>query len=149
MSGHAKLHLAVGPQPTSLLQIIGANLVTGDEFTHMLDECGYAWFRDDNRIVVTSYEVKLSGLNSLPNGICFRDAHSVSLNNLALLPEAVRFENCNSIYMNSLASVPEGFCFENQGHLSLDGMTSLPKGTQIRNCSFASLNGLTEVAREI
>ena len=74
--------------------------MTQEEFIEVLDEKGYSYEIEGNKIVVA------------------HDA-SVWLNPLETLPSVVEFKNEGDVYLRSLTSLPPGVEFKNEDNVNL------------------------------
>ena len=94
-----------------------------EEFIEVLDEKGYSYEIEGDKIVVT----------------VLGDVH---LNDLTSLPPGVVFKNVRTVYLNLLKTLPQGFVFENRGSVSLESLTSLPLGVEFKNGGYVYLLSL-------
>ena len=70
--------------------------MTREEFIKVLDEEGYSYEIEGDRIVVTyGYGVDLSALTSIPPGVEFKNGGYISLSSLKTLSPGVKFEHGN------------------------------------------------------
>ena len=77
--------------------------MTREEFTNVLDDYGYSYEIEGDRIIVTYKEgVWLDALTSLPPG--------------------VEFKNKGVVYLSALTSIPPGVEFRNGGMVNLESM---------------------------
>jgi hypothetical protein len=99
--------------------------MTREAFIEVLDEKGYSYKIEGNKIVVTSIsgEVWLSDLTSLPPGVEFRNEDYVCLDSLTSLPSDVVFNNGDYVSLESLTSLPSGVVFKNKGNIWLGSLT--------------------------
>jgi hypothetical protein len=84
--------------------------MTREEFKQILDDKGYPYEMEGNKIVVTGQrDVWLESLTSLPPGVVFRNGGHVNLRELTSLPPGVVFENGGrhggSVFFESLIKV--------------------------------------------
>ena len=96
--------------------------MTREEFIKVLDDKGYSYEIEGNKIVVTGGYIGLNSLTSLPPGVVFNNWSSVNLTSLTSLPLDVKFENGGSVYLDSLTSLPPGVEFNNRGYVYLDDL---------------------------
>ena len=97
--------------------------MTQEEFKEVLDEKGYSYKEEGNKIVVNHRDyVDLRSLTTLPKGIAFSNAGSVYLNSLTTLPEGIEFSNMGSVDLGSLTTLPEGTVFPNSGVVYLKSL---------------------------
>ena len=98
--------------------------MTQKEFIELLDEKGYSYEIEGDKIVVTNEgAVDLNSLPSLPPGVEFRNEGAVDLNSLPSLPPGVVFRNGGSVYLKSLTSLPPGVEFKNVNDAYLKSLT--------------------------
>ena len=77
--------------------------MTQEEFIAILDEKGYSYEIEGDKIIVTHKgEVKLNSLHELPPGAEFKNVGNVSLSALTSLPLGVEFKNGGCVYLPSL-----------------------------------------------
>ena len=77
--------------------------MTQEEFIKVLDEEGYSYEIEGDRIVVTyGYGVDLSALTSIPPGVEFKNGGYVDLESLTSLPPGVEFKNGEDVYLGLL-----------------------------------------------
>jgi hypothetical protein len=107
--------------------------MTREEFIKVLDDKGYSYEIEGNKIVVIGGYVGLESLTSLPPGVVFRNRGDVYLDSLTSLPPGVVFENRGNVYLRSLTSLPRGVVFRNGGYVYLESLTSLPPGVEFNN----------------
>ena len=90
--------------------------MTREEFIKILDEEGYSYEIEGDKIVVT-YEgaVYLISLKALPPDVEFRNEGHVYLGLLVTLPPGVEFRNGGNVYLLSLVTLPPGVEFRNGG----------------------------------
>jgi len=98
--------------------------MTQEEFIKILDEKGYTYNIEDDRIIVTGVYIDLSSLTSLPSGIQFNNSDDVDLYSLTTIPSAVNFRNKGDVYLYSLESISPGVEFKNGGsRVDLESLT--------------------------
>ncbi len=116
--------------------------MTRDEFIKILDEKGYSYKIEGDKIVIT-YEslVDLDSLTSLPPGVEFKNEGTVNLSSLKILSPGVKFENVGNVYLSSLKSLPSGLKFENVGNVYLRPK-SLPPGVEFKNEGTVNLGSM-------
>ena len=96
--------------------------MTQKEFIEVLDEKGYSYEIEGDKVVVTDTEtVELDSLTSLPPGMEFRNEGDVAFDGVASLPTDVVFKNKGDIYMHSLTSISPGVVFKNKGNVYFGG----------------------------
>ena len=77
--------------------------MTQEAFIAILDEEGYSYEIEGDRIVVTyGYGVDLSALTSIPPGVEFKNGGYVDLESLTSLPPGVEFKNGEDVYLGLL-----------------------------------------------
>jgi hypothetical protein len=98
--------------------------MTQEEFIKVLDDNGYSYEMEGNKIVVTNEDtVYLNTLTSLPLGVEFKNRGLVSLVSLETLPPGVVFDNMGSVWLESLTSLPPGVEFRNGKGVNLNSLT--------------------------
>lgn len=98
--------------------------MTREEFIEILDDKGYSYVIEGDKIVVTNEDtVYLNTLTSLPPGVEFKNRGLVSLVSLETLPPGVVFENMGSVWLESLTSLPPGVEFRNGKGVNLNSLT--------------------------
>ena len=108
--------------------------MTQEAFIAILDEEGYSYKIEGDKIVVThNGYVDLRSLTSLPPGVEFRNGWDVDLRSLTSLPSGVEFRNGGDVDLRSLTSLPSGVVFNNGGSVYLGSLTSLPPGVEFKN----------------
>ena len=98
--------------------------MTQEEFIKELDEEGYSYEIEGDKVIVTEDEyASLSYLTSLPSGVEFRNKGRVYLESLTSLPPGVEFNNGGDVYLTALTSLPPGVVFKNVDGVKLDSLT--------------------------
>ena len=88
--------------------------MTQEEFIKVLEEKGYSYEIEGDKIVVTQERtVDLGSLTSLPPGVEFKNEGGVDLRSLTSIPPGVEFRNGGSVDLGSLTSLPPGVEFRN------------------------------------
>ena len=128
--------------------------MTQKEFIEVLDEKGYSYEIEGDKIVVTVLgSVFLNDLTSLPSGVEFRGGYHVHLGSLTSLPPGVVFNNKGDVYLESLTSIHPDVEFNNtgyvekymgfvKGHVYLKRLTSIPPGVKFKNGGGVELDAL-------
>jgi hypothetical protein len=94
--------------------------MTQEEFIEVLDEKGYYYEIEGNKLVITySFSVHLSDLTSLPPDVVFNNGGNVWVEALTSLPPGVEFKNEGDVKFRSLTSLPPGVEFKNVGNVYL------------------------------
>jgi hypothetical protein len=87
--------------------------MTREAFIKELEEKGYPYSEEGNKIVVTHHAngggVNLESLTSLPSGVVFKNGGSVDLESLKTLPPGVEFKNGGDVFLRSLILIKKGF----------------------------------------
>ena len=97
--------------------------MTQEEFIAILDEKGYSYKIEGDKIVVTHKGgVILDSLTSIPPGVEFRNNGRVILDSLTSLPPGFEFKNGGHVYLESLTSISPGVKFNNEGYVSLNSL---------------------------
>ena len=77
--------------------------MTQEEFIAILDEEGYSYNIEGDKIVVThNGRVYLKSLTSLPPGVEFKNGEDVSLDSITSLPPGVVFKNRGDVDLSSI-----------------------------------------------
>jgi len=117
--------------------------MTQEEFIKKLDEEGYSYEIEGDKLVVThERDVNLNSLKSLPPGVEFKNRGDVWLHSLTSIPPGVEFRNDGSVWLNSLKSLPPGVEFRNDGGVRLNSLKSLPPGVEFKNRWSVKLDSL-------
>jgi hypothetical protein len=117
--------------------------MTQEEFISILDEKGYSYEIEGDRIVVThGGVVDLLDITSLPPGVEFRNKGEVYFDALTSISPDVKFENEGDVDLESLTSISPGVEFRNKGEVGLSSLTSLPPGVVFRNGGLVWLDAL-------
>ena len=119
--------------------------MTREEFTNVLDNYGYSYEIEGDRIIVTYRgSVFLESLTSLPPGVVFKNGGVVRLDYLTSLPPGVEFRNRGDVDLSALTSISPGVEFKNEGYVRLDSLTSLPPGVVFKNGGDVGLKSIGE-----
>ena len=119
--------------------------MTREEFTNVLDNYGYSYEIEGDRIIVTYRgSVFLESLTSLPPGVVFKNGGVVRLDYLTSLPPGVEFRNRGDVDLSALTSISPGVEFKNEGNVRLDSLTSLPPGVVFKNGGDVGLKSIGE-----
>jgi len=117
--------------------------VTREEFIEILDDKGYPYEIEGDKVVVTHGGwVDLDSLTSLPPGVEFRNGGDVGLDSLTSLPTGVEFKNEGHVYLDSLTSISPGVVFKNVGYVDLESLTSISPGVKFNNREDVDLESL-------
>ena len=97
--------------------------MTREEFIEVLDEKGYTYEIEGDKLVVTWGDmygsVNLGSLETLPPGVEFKNGATVWLQSLETLPSDVVFRNGGNVRLHSLETLPPGVVFRNEGDVDL------------------------------
>ena len=96
--------------------------MTREEFIVVLEEEGYSYIEEGNKLVVTYGYVDLSSLQTLPPGVEFKNVGYVNLYSLKTLPPGVVFKNGGDVYLYSLKTISPGVEFKNGGNVLLESL---------------------------
>jgi len=97
--------------------------MTREEFTKILDEKGYSYEIEGDKIIVTpKSDVYLNSLPSIPPSVEFKNEGDVGLGSLTSLPPSVEFKNEGDVGLGSLTSLPPGLVFKNVGYVYLGSL---------------------------
>ncbi len=117
--------------------------MTREEFIKVLEEEGYSYEIDGDKIVINHrMGVDLRGLKTLPPGTEFKNGGYVCLDSLETLPPGVVFRNEGKVYLESLKTLPPGVEFRNEGSVYLHSLVTLPPGVMFRNGGDVNLESL-------
>ena len=90
--------------------------MTQEEFIKVLDEKGYSYEIEGDKIVVNHKRfVDLRSLTSLPPDVVFNNGEGVNLRSLTYLPPGAEFRNKGGVGLNSLKTLPPDVVFKNGG----------------------------------
>ena len=99
--------------------------MTQEEFIQILDEKGYSYEIEGDKIIVTySFSVHLESLTSLPPYVVFNNGGNVWVEDLTSLSPGVEFKNEGDVKFRSLTSLPPGVEFKNVGNVYLGSLIS-------------------------
>ena len=77
--------------------------MTQKEFIEVLDEKGYSYEMEGNKVIVTyKFYVDLTSLTSLPPGVVFNNGGEVGLRSLEAIPPSVEFRTTYDVSLKSL-----------------------------------------------
>jgi hypothetical protein len=95
--------------------------MTREEFISILDEKGYSYEIEGDKIVVTEDgHVYLRALTSIPPGVKFNTKGNVYLDALTSIPSGVSFtDEVNDILFVNLTSIAPGVLFKNRRNVHL------------------------------
>ena len=97
--------------------------MTQEEFIEVLDEKGYSYEIEGDKIVVTHEgHVYFESLTSIPTGVEFKNGGSVLLNLLTSIPTGVEFNNEGPVNLRSLTSISPGVEFRNKERVYLKSL---------------------------
>ena len=97
--------------------------MTREEFTNVLDDYGYSYEIEGDKIVVThEREVDLDSLTSLSPGVEFKNGGDVELSFLVSIPPDVVFRNRGYVNLRSLTSISPDVKFRNGGNVYLGSL---------------------------
>ena len=91
------------PRDNEAMRKMIYSVMTREEFIKVLDEKGYSYEIEGDRIIVThNWHVDLQSLTSLPPGVEFKNGGDVDLRSLTSLPPGVVFKNGGYVYLGLL-----------------------------------------------
>jgi hypothetical protein len=97
--------------------------MTREEFIKILEEKGYSYKIEGDKIVVThKNEVDLRILKTIPSDVEFSNRGYVYLLSLETLPSGIEFRNEGGVYLQSLKTLPSGIEFRNEGDIYLEAL---------------------------
>ena len=100
--------------------------MTREEFIEVLDEKGYSYEIEGDKIVVTEGDevgrVMLRSLKTLPLGVEFKNGGDVDLRSLETIPLGVEFKNGGAVDLRSLETIPPVVEFKNKGPVYLESL---------------------------
>ena len=97
--------------------------MTQDEFIEILDEKGYSYEIEGDKIIVTGMNVSLNFTTSLPPGVVFKNVGYVWLEFVTSLPPEMVFNNGGDVYLNGITSISPDVVFKNRGDVYLRSLT--------------------------
>ena len=114
--------------------------MTREEFIQILEEKGYSYEMEGDKLVVTNEDdVDLDSLRTLPSVVEFRNEANVNLYSLKTLPPGVVFRNGDDVNLDSLEKIPIGVEFRNGGNVDLNTLETLPPGVEFKNGGYVGL----------
>ena len=124
--------------------------MTREEFIKVLEEKGYSYEMEWNKIVVTHREyVDLNSLKTIPSGVVFKNGGNVGLNSLETLPPGVEFRNLWHVHLGSLETLSPDVEFSNYGTVHLESLETLSPGAEFSNSGSADLPSLKTLSRGV
>ena len=102
--------------------------MTREAFIKELEEKGYPYKIEGNKIVVFGVDIWLKSLTSIPPGVEFRNKRWVILESLTSIPHDVVFKNGGYVNLKSLTSIPPGVVFKNGEVVVLDSLIGMIGG---------------------
>ena len=120
--------------------------MTREEFIEILDEKGYSYEIEGDKLVVTwgRLGIDLTYIYSIPADVEFRNLHHVRLSSLDTLPSGIEFNNTGRVTLESLISLPHSVKFKNGGNINLESLTSIPPGVEFNNEGDVFLGSLSD-----
>jgi hypothetical protein len=120
--------------------------MTREEFIQILDEKGYSYEIEGDKIIVTHEgHVDLGWLTSLPPGVEFNSGRDVDLKKLVDLPPGVVFNNVMNVTLSSLTSLHPSVKFNNLGNVTLSSLTSLHPSVKFNNGGTSYFGSLVSI----
>ena len=118
--------------------------MTREEFIKVLEDKGYPYEIEGNKIVVThgspptsrssgSPTVYLNDLTSIPPNVEFRNRGDVILHSLNILPLGTEFRNDKSVFLGSFETLSPGAEFRNGDGIYLKYVKSISPGVEFNN----------------
>ena len=97
--------------------------MTREEFIKVLDEKGYSYKIEGDKLVVThDNDVDLGPLEILPSDVVFKNTGWVYLGFLKTIPYGVEFRNEGYVNLYSLQAIHPGVEFSNDNGIYLDSI---------------------------
>jgi len=97
--------------------------MTREEFIKVLDEKGYSYEIEGDKLVVTyKGDVDLESLQTLPPGVVFKNRGWIFLGFLKTIPYGVEFRNEGYVNLYSLQAIHPGVEFNNEGDVWLGSL---------------------------
>ena len=116
--------------------------MTQEKFIEALDEKGYSYKIEDERVVVDfNGDVILNNLKELPSGTIFANGGGVNLS-LKKLPSDVIFENNGITFLGNLKKLPSGTIFKNRGDVYLNYLEKLSSDAIFENDGIIFIHNL-------
>jgi hypothetical protein len=108
--------------------------MTQKEFIEVLDEKGYSYGIEGDKIIVThTGTVHLESLREIPTGVWFNNDRYVLLDSLKVLPTGVRFNNRGYVLLEELKEIHAGVQFNNGNDVYLQSLKEIHASVQINN----------------
>ena len=97
--------------------------MTREEFIGVLDEKGYSYKIEGDKIIITENgNVWLESLTSIPSGVEFKNRTDIRFPSLETLPPSVKFNNGGQVHLVSLKTIPPGVEFKNKLDVKLSSI---------------------------
>ena len=103
--------------------------MTREEFKKILDDKGYSYREEGDKIVITHIEdvwLGYANITTIPPGVKFQNGGYVSLNFVEILPSNTLFDNYGYVALDSLKNILPGVEFENRGHIWIESIIKDP-----------------------
>lgn len=97
--------------------------MTREEFIQILEEKGYSYEMEGDKLVVTNEDdVDLGSLETFSPGVVFKNDGHVDLYSLKRITPDVEFDNSGNVFLNSLVTLPPGVEFKNGAYVELKSL---------------------------
>jgi len=116
--------------------------MTREEFIKELDDLGYSYEIEGNKIIVTHSEshVDLNHLTHIPPNIIFNNVMDVDLESIKYVPPGVEFRNEGSVYLASVISISPDSIFNNGWAIDLGPLKKIPPSVVFNNKGWVNLD---------
>jgi hypothetical protein len=119
--------------------------MTQEEFIKILDEKGYSYVEEGNKIVVDCRgSIILNSIESLPSGVVFMNDGDVQLENVHILQSDIYFNNNGFIYLSNLYRIPPDVEFTNRGYIWFTSIRSISPDVEFKNEGHVNLQPLID-----
>ena len=116
--------------------------MTREKFIKELDDLGYSYEIEGNKIIVTHSEshVDLNHLTHIPSNIIFNNVMDVDLESIKYVPPGVEFRNKGSVYLASVISISPDSIFNNGWAIDLGPLKKIPPSVVFNNKGWVNLD---------
>lgn len=117
--------------------------MTREEFIEVLEDLGYAYEIEGDKIIVTHRgNVNLILLETIPRGVVFNSGDVVYLYHLKTIPSDTKFNNRGVVNLGSLKTLPSGMEFNNGEGINLASLKTIPPIVMFNNGGGVYLSSL-------
>lgn len=97
--------------------------MTREEFIKVLEEKGYSYEIEGDKLIVTQNGNIWLSLREIPSGVEFNNNAEVYLGSLETIPPSVKFSNRKLVWLTSIKSISPGVEFMNGTIINLESIT--------------------------